>query len=89
MGALALLYDSTTSSISYKFVDSFVETTGGLTMSLEKQPPVERSKFDRGEFLASLKPAVDQLKDEDEEAWRSLREEDAVFEGANADGLDD
>jgi len=57
-------------------------------MNLIDFPQPNSEKFDRAAFLASLKPAVDQLKN-DEEAWKDLREEDAIFEGANADGLDD
>lgn len=88
-GALVLAYlDSTTSEACYQRMDSWAEKPEGWNMNLEGRRQNDPAKFDRASFLASLKPAIDQLK-EDEEAWRSLREEDAVFEGSIADGLDD
>ena len=89
VGVLGLVHlDSTVAKICHQYFDTWVEASEGWTMDLLDQSREEPKKFDRGKFLASLKPAVDRLK-EDEEAWESLRAEDAILEGAIADGLDE
>ncbi len=83
-----LFFDATPMKSSKIGLRTKSTNSKGLTMISSDQPVEKPKRFERAAFLASLKPAIDRLK-ENKKEWAILCEEDSTIQNTNADGLDD